>query len=140
MAPRIAKRGLIEFFVCFTPQLVMSGAELGSSVDEVESLLKRHENLEKLVLVQEEKIGALLELAENLGSHEHFATEAMKERMAAICERQKKLRKLLEQRRKDLEDSQKLAQFYQDIVEVRFMCFYAVVNVLEIILFHSNSQ
>ena len=115
----------------------MAGAELGSSVDEVESLLKRHENLEKLVLVQEEKIGALLELAENLGSHEHFATEAMKERMSAICERQKKLRKLLEQRRKDLEDSQKLAQFYQDIVEVRFMYFYAVVNVLEILLFNS---
>lgn len=104
----------------FTSQLVITGAELGSSVDEVESLLKKHENLEKLVIAQEEKIGALMELSENLGNHEHFATETMKERISTICERQNKLRKLLLQRRGNLEDSRKLAQFCQDVVEVRF--------------------
>lgn len=96
----------------------MAGAELGSSVDEVESLLKRHENLEKLVLTQEEKIVGLQELSENLASHDHFASEVLKERVDVLNQRHDRLEKLLEQRRVNLEDSRRLAQFYQDIVEV----------------------
>lgn len=96
----------------------MAGAELGSAVDEVESLLKRHENLEKLVLNQEEKIAALQELSDNLANHEHFASDVLRERVDVLCQRHERLQNLLEQRRDNLEDSKRLAQFYQDIVEV----------------------
>ncbi len=96
----------------------MAGAELGSTVDEVESLLKRHENLEKLVSAQEEKIAALHELSDNFASHEHFATDVLMERVDVLCQRHERLQNLLEQRRDNLEDSRRLAQFYQDIVEV----------------------
>ena len=96
----------------------MAGAELGSTVDEVQSLLKRHENAEKLVSTQEEKIAALQELSENLASHEHFAADVLRERVDGLCQRHQRLRNVIDQRRDNLEDSRRLAQFYQDIVEV----------------------
>ena len=96
----------------------MAGAELGNSVQEVESLLKRHENLEKLILTQEEKIEALKELSDNLENHEHFASEILKERVSSLCQRHERLQNLINQRREQLEDSNKLTKFYQDIVEV----------------------
>lgn len=97
----------------------MTGGELGSSVDEVESLLKKHENLEKLVLSQEEKIAALQELSENFASREHFASDVLRQRAVALYQRHEKLQNLLQQRRDHLKYSKRLAQFYQDIVEVR---------------------
>ena len=103
--------------VC-TLQVVMAGSELGSTVDEVESLLKRHENLEKLVSSQEEKIAALQELSENLARHEHFAGDALRERVDVLRQRHVRLQNLFEQRRDELDDSRRLVQFYQDIVEV----------------------
>ena len=106
------------FYLVHKLQLVMAGGELGSTVDEVESLLKRHENLEKLVSAQEEKIAALQELSDNFASHEHFATDVLMERVDVLCQRHERLQNLLEQRRDNLEDSRRLAQFYQDIVEV----------------------
>ena len=80
--------------------------------------LKKHENLEKLVLTQEEKIAALQELSENLSRHEHFASDVLKQRVDVLCQRHERLWNLLEQRRDNLEDSKRLTQFYQDIVEV----------------------
>ena len=104
--------------VMSSQEVVMAGAELGSSVDEVQSLLKRHENLEKLVSTQEEKIAALQELSDNLASHEHFAADVLKERVEVLAQRHGRLQNLLEQRRGNLKDSKRLAQFYQDTVEV----------------------
>ena len=108
---------MVIYLVCKL-QIVMAGAELGSTVDEVESLLKRLENSEKLVSSQEEKIAALQELSDNLAGHEHFAGDVLRERVDVLCQRHERLQNLFEQRRDNLEDSRRLTQFYQDIVEV----------------------
>ena len=96
----------------------MAGAELGSTVDEVDTLLKKHENMEKLMYAQEERLTALCEFADELIANEHFASESIKDRLQNVVERRGKLQDDLVERRNKLEDSKRLAQFYQDVVEV----------------------
>ena len=103
----------------FLPQVVLAGAELGDSVGEVDSLLKKHENTEKLVGAQDEKVANLCEFGEQLVSNGHNEAVKIRERVKAVCERRTKLKEELITRRSKLEESSKIAQFYQDVVEVR---------------------
>ena len=100
-------------------QVVLAGAELGNSVDEVDSLLRKHENTEKLTATQDEKVANLCEFGETLIANGHNEAGMIKARVKAVCERRNKLNEELEKRRYKLEESKKIAQFYQDVVEVR---------------------
>ena len=100
-------------------QVVLAGAELGNSVDEVDSLLKKHENTEKLIASQDEKVANLCEFGETLMANGHNEAEKVKDRVRAVCERRNKLNEELQKRRHKLEESKKIAQFYQDVIEVR---------------------
>ena len=97
---------------------MLAGAELGNSVDEVDSLLKKHENTEKLIASQDEKVGNLCEFGDTLVANGHSEAEKITDRVRAVCERRNKLNEELLKRRHKLEDSRKIAQFYQDVVEV----------------------
>ena len=97
---------------------MLAGAELGNSVDEVDSLLKKHENTEKLIASQDEKVANLCEFGEPLVENGHSEAEKIKDRVRAVCERRNKLNEELQTRRQKLEESKKMAQFYQDVVEV----------------------
>ena len=48
----------------------------------------------------------------------HSEAEKIQDRVHAVCERRNKLSEELQKRRHKLEDSKKIAQFYQDVVEV----------------------
>ena len=100
-------------------QVVLAGAELGDSVDEVDSLLRKHENIERLTASQDEKITNLCEFGETLVENGHNESDMIKARVKAVCDRRSKLKEELGKRRNKLEDSKKIAQFYQDVVEVR---------------------
>ena len=102
----------------FNSQVVLTGAELGDSVDEVDSLLKKHEKTEKLTASQDEKVANLCEFGETLVANGHNETDKIKARVKAVCERRNKLKGELGKRRIKLEESKKIAQFYQDVVEV----------------------
>ena len=65
----------------------MSGEELGNSVDEVDGLLKKHETFEKLLTTQEEKVIAMVELAEQLKADKHFALEDINDKQQAVINR-----------------------------------------------------
>ena len=65
----------------------MSGEELGNSVDEVDGLLKKHETFEKLLTAQEEKVIAMIELAEQLKADKHFALKDITEKQQAVIDR-----------------------------------------------------
>lgn len=47
-------------------QQLLSNDDLGDSLDSVESLIKKHEDFEKSLMAQEEKINALDEFATKL--------------------------------------------------------------------------
>lgn len=97
---------------------MLAGAELGNSVDDVDSLLKKHENTEKLIASQDEKVANLCEFGETLVANGHNEAEKIKDRVRAVCERRNKLNEELQKRRQKLEESKKIAQFYQDVIEV----------------------
>ncbi|KAJ7373044.1 hypothetical protein OS493_014188 [Desmophyllum pertusum] len=100
-----------------TQEVVLAGAELGNSVDEVDSLLKKHENTEKLIASQDEKVANLCEFGDTLVANGHKEADKITDRVHAVCERRNKLNEELEKRRHKLEESRKIAQFYQDVVE-----------------------
>ena len=54
----------------------LSNEDLGDSLDSVEALIKKHEDFEKSLAAQEEKIKALDEFASKLieGTHTHRTT------------------------------------------------------------------
>jgi len=56
-------------------------------VDEVDGLLKKHETFEKLLITQEEKVLAMVELAEQLKADKHFASEDINEKQQAVINR-----------------------------------------------------
>ena len=78
----------IDFsLTCDVFQVYLSGDELGNSVDEVDGLLKKHETFEKLLITQEEKVFAMIELAEQLKSDKHFASQDINEKQQAVINR-----------------------------------------------------
>lgn len=93
-------------------------ADLGNSVDEVDFLLKKHENVEKLVHAQDDKLNAVTSFGKKLISDGHNDSQTISERLKALASRRIKLQNDLRDRRTKLEDSRKISQFYQDVVEV----------------------
>lgn len=102
-----------------TQEAILVGAELGNSVDEVDTLLRKHENTEKLVNLYEDKISNLCLFGEHLVQNRHSDSEQITDRLKSVCARRNKLKEDLSERRSKLEDSRRVAQFYQDVVEVR---------------------
>ena len=88
-------------------------------MDEVDSLLRKHENTEKLVATQDEKVANLCEFGDTLIANSHNESDKIQDRVRAVCERRNKLNEELLKRKHKLEDSRKIAQFYQDVVEVQ---------------------
>ena len=110
-------------------QVVLAGTELGNSADEVDSLLKKHENTEKLTASQDEKMVYLCEFGETLVRNGHNEAQMITTRVKAVCDRRNKLKEELAKRRYKLEESRKIAQFYQDVVEVRAHSFSEILRI-----------
>lgn len=62
----------------------LTNDDLGDSLDGVESLLKKHEDFEKSLAAQEEKIHALNEFATKLVEGNHYAAEDVAKRRDAV--------------------------------------------------------
>lgn len=86
-------------------------------------LLKKHENVEKLVVSQDEKVNTIGTFGKQLITNKHKDASMISKRLNVINERRNKLKKDLKDRRSKLEDSREISQFYQDVVEVRKFVF-----------------
>jgi spectrin alpha len=93
--------------------------DLGDSLDSVEALIKKHEDFEKSLAAQEEKIKALDEFATKLIEGQHYAAEDVAERRALLLERRAQLLEKSAVRRTMLEDSYKFQQFERDCDETK---------------------
>jgi spectrin alpha len=62
----------------------LANEDLGDSLDSVEALIKKHEDFEKSLAAQEEKIKALDEFASKLIENEHYASEDVAARRDAV--------------------------------------------------------
>ncbi|XP_077095863.1 spectrin beta chain, non-erythrocytic 5 isoform X1 [Siphateles boraxobius] len=100
-------------------EIQLKNSALGTTVDDVETLIKRHEAFEKLLNSQEDKMVALQESAE------HLRTEGLKgeksisirNKLKALQERRERIKDLSEKRREDLEISKLLCIFNRDVSE-----------------------
>ncbi|XP_035246925.1 spectrin alpha chain, non-erythrocytic 1-like isoform X2 [Anguilla anguilla] len=93
--------------------------DLGDSLDSVEALLKKHEDFEKSLSAQEEKITALDEFATKLIQNNHYAKEDVAMRRDALLSRRNALHERAQTRRLALDDSFHLQQFFRDSDELK---------------------
>merc|ERR550519_2731185 len=93
--------------------------DLGDSLDSVEALIKKHEDFEKSLAAQEEKIKALDEFASKLIEGQHYAAEDVAQRRALLLERRSQLLEKSAVRRTMLEDSYKFQQLERDCDETK---------------------
>jgi spectrin alpha len=97
----------------------LANEDLGDSLDSVEALIKKHEDFEKSLAAQEEKIKALDEFATKLIDGEHYAADDVAQRRAMLLERRSALKEKSALRRTLLEDAYKLQQFERDCDETK---------------------
>lgn len=97
----------------------LANDDLGDSLDSVEALIKKHEDFDKSLAAQEDKIRALDEFAGKLIEGEHYAAEDVAQRKHMLLERRSVLLEKSSVRRQKLEDAYKLQQFERDCDETK---------------------
>lgn len=101
----------------------LSNEDLGDSLDSVEALIKKHEDFDKSLAAQDEKIKALDEFAGKLIEGEHYAADDVAQRRLSLLERRSILLDKSAQRRQTLEDAYRLQQFERDCDETKGWIF-----------------
>ena len=86
--------------------------------ESVEAAIKRHEDFDRAINAQEEKIANLQTFANTLISNGHYDEANVKERIEMVLERWHKLRQALLDHRSKLGESQTLQDFSRDADEV----------------------
>lgn len=86
--------------------------------DNVEVLIKKHEDFDKAINAQEQKIGALVSLADQLTAHDHYAAEPIKEKKEQVLARWQNLKEGLIKKRSKLGESQTIQRFSRDADEI----------------------
>ena len=97
----------------------LSNDDLGDSLDSVEALIKKHEDFEKSLAAQEEKIKALDEFATKLIEGQHYAADDVAQRRAMLLERRAALLDRSGRRAATLHDAYRLQQFERDCDETK---------------------
>uniref|UniRef100_A0A8C7E9R9 Spectrin beta, non-erythrocytic 5 n=1 Tax=Nothoprocta perdicaria TaxID=30464 RepID=A0A8C7E9R9_NOTPE len=91
-------------------EIYLKSSDLGSSVDEVERLIRKHEAFEKLLASQDEKASKI----EKTGGLEGLQIQ---HKLNAILERRRQIKDLSQSRRERLQTALLLAFFYQNLGE-----------------------
>ncbi|KAI2810973.1 Spectrin alpha chain, non-erythrocytic 1 [Blomia tropicalis] len=86
--------------------------------DNVEILIKKHEDLNRAIRIQEEKIENLKKLADNLIDNNNYAKDMIEDKRDQVLGRWNLLKEALIEKRSKLGDSQTLQQFSRDADEV----------------------
>uniref|UniRef100_A0A4W3J580 Spectrin alpha, non-erythrocytic 1 n=1 Tax=Callorhinchus milii TaxID=7868 RepID=A0A4W3J580_CALMI len=96
----------------------LASDDKGDSLDSVEALIKKHEDFDKAITVQEEKIAALQSFADQLIASEHYAKGDISNRRNEVLDRWRRLKAQMIEKRSKLGESQTLQQFSRDVDEI----------------------
>jgi len=97
----------------------LDNQNVGDSLDSVEAMIKKHEDFEKSLAAQEEKIKALDEFATKLIEAQHYAAEDVGEKRALLLQRRSELQDKSAKRRLALDDALHFHQFDRDFDETK---------------------
>lgn len=89
--------------------------------DNVDSMIKKHEDLGKAINNQEEKIATLLNYANQLVHKNNRDTDAINKKLEEVLNRWKKLKDALIEKKSKLGESQTLQQFSRDADEIEIL-------------------
>jgi spectrin alpha len=96
----------------------LNAEEVDSKGDNVEVLIKKHEDFDKAIHGHEEKIAALQVLADQLIAQQHYAGKLIDDKRNEVLERWRHLKEDLIEKRSRLGDEQTLQQFSRDADEI----------------------
>lgn len=96
----------------------LNAEEVDSKGDNVEVLIKKHEDFDKAIHGHEEKIAALQVLADQLIAQQHYAAKLIDDKRNEVLERWRHLKEDLIEKRSRLGDEQTLQQFSRDADEI----------------------
>lgn len=96
----------------------LSAEEVDSKGDNVEVLIKKHEDFDKAITGHEEKIAALQVLADQLIAQDHYASDLIDDKRNEVLDRWRHLKEDLIQKRSKLGDEQTLQLFSRDADEI----------------------
>uniref|UniRef100_T1HPS9 Uncharacterized protein n=1 Tax=Rhodnius prolixus TaxID=13249 RepID=T1HPS9_RHOPR len=96
----------------------LSAEEVDSKGDNVEALIKKHEDFDKAINAHEEKIAALQTLADQLMAADHYASKPIDDKRRQVLDRWRHLKEALIEKRSRLGESQTLQQFSRDADEM----------------------
>ena len=97
----------------------LTNEDLGDSLDSVEALTKKHEDFEKSLAAQEEKVKALDDFASKLIEGQHYASDEVAVRRSALLDRRNALLEKSKKRKANLDKSFQLQQFERDCDETK---------------------
>lgn len=86
--------------------------------ENVEALIKKHEDFDKAISAQEEKIATLTTLADQLSASDHYASQEISDKKDQVLNRWQHLKEALIDKRSRLGESQTLQQFSRDADEI----------------------
>ena len=95
----------------------LSNNDYGESVDDVERLLKKHEDFDKTLLAQDERVRFLADSASNLVKSGHVERQWIAQRRDEVVQRRENVKREAATRRKALLQSQLLQNFRRDTDE-----------------------
>ncbi|NWS56399.1 SPTN5 protein, partial [Chunga burmeisteri] len=98
-------------------EIYLKSSDLGSSVGEVEQLIRKHEAFEKFLASQDEKMMSLQEQASRLEKVGGLEGLKIQHKLKAIRERKQQIKDLSQSRREKLQTALLLALFYQNLEE-----------------------
>lgn len=96
----------------------LASDDVDSNGDNVEVLIKKHEDFDKAINAHEEKIATLQTLADQLIGQEHYASKPIDDKRNQVLDRWKHLKDALIEKRSKLGESQTLQQFSRDADEI----------------------
>ena len=88
----------------------LANIDVGDNFEDVEAVLKRHEDFSATLAAQEERVGGLVEMADSLVSAGHFSADSIAERKARVLAGRDGLKAASGEKRALLEE----AKLYQD--------------------------
>nr|CAD7395714.1 unnamed protein product [Timema poppensis] len=98
-------------------KVALANPDFGTTVEEVDAQVKKHDAFEKLLGTQEEKVVALQEHGDKLLAQNHFESATIAKRLSEVVQRRNKVHELCGNRRHRLEDALLHAQFVRDVGE-----------------------
>lgn len=95
-------------------ELFLSKEENGATVEAVKELIKKHEEFEKRMIANDDKINQMTQFADRLNDENHYAADKITEKARSIDQRRGDNHKKMAAALQRLRDSLELQQFIQD--------------------------